>query len=113
MVVVHRKDGPSVRHAFQSVTTAAVERKSRPRAGPAIANSDARSLPAASSTASSPSVQVCIAGRSLIATASELPTPSRSGPELLTIWYARLTSSPVSGWQPRKVSRGERWFKER
>ena len=43
-----------------------------------IAKIDTHSLPTASSTATSPSVQDCIAGRSLIGTASELPTPRRS-----------------------------------
>jgi len=42
------------------------------------AKTDAHLLPTASSTATSPSVQVCIAGRSWIGTASELPLPRRS-----------------------------------
>ena len=43
-----------------------------------VAKTDAHSLPTASSTATSPSVQACIAGRSWIGTASELPVPRRS-----------------------------------
>jgi hypothetical protein len=43
-----------------------------------IAKTDTHSLPTASRTATSPSVQACIAGRSWISTASELPVPSRS-----------------------------------
>jgi len=42
------------------------------------AKTDAHLLPTASSTATSPSVQDCIAGRSWIGTASELPLPRRS-----------------------------------
>jgi len=43
-----------------------------------IANTDTQSLATASSTATSPSVQACIAGLSWIGTTSELPTPRRS-----------------------------------
>ena len=43
-----------------------------------IAKTDTHSLPTASSTATSPSVQACIAGRSWTGTASELPVPRRS-----------------------------------
>jgi phospholipase C len=43
-----------------------------------IANTDTHSIPAASSTVTSPSVHACIAGRSCTGTASELPIPSRS-----------------------------------
>jgi len=43
-----------------------------------IAGTVADSLPTASNTAASPSVQDCMAGPPLIGTASELPTPSRS-----------------------------------